>query len=131
MRHPFAQCPWRRRARRTLAASLDAVLQGEGASSAVGDGAGQEASHDVRVRGCAGKYTLKYLRLLGRLRGKYAPNRKGRLQVSKLKKRLHEKYNSELKQRLKEECEKEDELKGSLREKCEKEEELQDTLREM
>ena len=38
---------------------------------------------------------------------------------------MHERYKCELRQGLKEECEKEDELKGSLREKCE------DTLREM
>ena len=96
--------------------AADAVLLGEGARSAVGDGAGQDASRDVRVRGCAGKHTL---------RGKYAPNRKERLQVLKLKKRGQDKYKSELKQRLREKYE--SELSQGLKEKYENE--LKFTLR--
>ena len=126
--------------------AADVVPRGEGALSAVGERAGQEASPGARVRGCLGKYTL---RLLGQLRGKHARGssstrcvpllgkyasklkklEKG--EAAKLKKRLIEKYKSGLEQGLNEKyaCQ----LKERLEQKhaSEHETELQNTLWEM
>ena len=96
----------------------DAVLQGESARGAVGDGVGQEACRDARVRGrvCTGGVRLARKRRARWLRDRRAEKARAREKyASELKGRLQEKYKSELRQGLREKYEKE--LKDTLRKK--------------